>query len=557
MNNNMGAGCTPIAFLKKGFLGNKSSLIITSDFCKRKAPGSSQYKFHYGVDLRCIEGTTLYAPCKCTINTVKEGATGGGLRICLETSDNGGTKFYIWYMHMHTCNFTSANIGNTLNEGDIVGTTGGALTDPEKIRGKGSTGAHLHLEIRKGANTSACAVDPKIYFLAKHQLSIKQPNGALIPYSANGYENGVNVYGQLATSKMFCSEDCLTVTNVMQGISLVNYTDNSIATPDNKETEKEPPKKIKVSNAQERLALGIWQITKLLIDSEVQDRQICDSSISLQTGSILNFFNKVCQQPFVEFMGDTYGNQYYWIVRRPPFDKEGMLRLSTTACRSINDNDIISRNLSIETGGIYSWYQYIPTGDVMGISEQTFICPAVFFPEYASVWGSKPLSVQSLYYSFIASGSYNSNKKTQADNNSRMAKAVMKDFRYLIESNAYRPFSRSGSVTIRGTRKIKRGTMIEFSDGEVFHVDSVSHSYNVTINGVNQTTTLQLSHGIYKNLINVDEANGKKYSYFNLIDFGDYDIKDVDNSNYQSIMAKWKVNKECFNYFLSREYIKS
>lgn len=548
--------CTALSFFKRGFLGGNASLIITSDFHKRKAPGQDTYKFHYGVDIRCTSGTSLFAPCKCTLNSVKEGAMGGGLRTCLEVLDGAGTKFYIWYMHMHSCNFTSADIGKTLEEGTLIGTTGGALSDPEKLRGKYSTGPHLHLEVRKGSNDSGHAVDPKVYFLAKHQLSIKQNSGVLLPYSSNGYTDGIHAYCYSDAIKHFCSEDLLTKNDVMSGVSLVNSTTGDITTSNNSETETDKPKKHdRVTNSTERLALGIWQITKLLMDSDVQDKQIADSSISMQTGSIINFFNKVCQQPFVEFFGDTYGNQYYWIVRRPPFDKDGMLRLNTTACRSISNDEIINRNFSIETGNIYSWYQYIPTGDVLGVSEQTFLCPAVFFPEYASIWGSRPLSVQSMYFNFISAGMYNLDKSSQQNNADRMAKAVVKDFRYLIESNAYRPFSRCGTVTIKGTRKVKRGTMVEFDDGEVFHVDSVSHSYSINVGGVSQTTTLQLSHGIYKNLINIDEANGKKYSYFNLIDFGDYDIKDVDNSNYRDIMSKWKVNKECFNYFLSRKHI--
>lgn len=527
-----------IEYFNIGFLGGKTELIITSDFRNRKAPGAKKYSFHYGIDLRAASGTNITAPVSGEVGNVTMSKK-GGLGFCLKTKDTDNTPFYIWFFHMHQCLFSKKDIGKKIIAGTLIGQSGGdPRIDSATIAGAYSTGPHLHLEVRKGGNDSAHAVDPKCYFLGRHVLMYA--NGTF--YSENNYVGGV--YGGAGT--MFSSDATLTVTDVMSGVSLVNDLE-SLGTMSNAETEYDAPKKKRLPEAFERYALGIWQITKLLIDSSVQHKQICDSSISTQTGSILNFFNKVCQQPFVEFMGDTFGNQFYWLIRKPPFDREGFLR-GMNSIRNISEDVIINRSFQYETE-VYSWYRYIPTGDVLGVSEQLFMSPAVFFPEYAAIWGSKPLCIQSAYFNVNAAGMNNLDHKAESNNGNRIAKNIVADFKFIIECNAYRPFSRRGSVTIKGTRKIKRGTFVEFDDGEVFHVDAVSHSHVVSLGNAQQTTTLQLSHGIYKEYI-----NNEKNSYFNIIDFG-LDKEEVRSDNYRSIMSRWKVNVECFNFFYKKKFL--
>ena len=64
---------------------------------------------------------------------------------------------------------------------------------------------------------------------------------------------------------------------------------------------------------------GIWQIIRLAVDSSVAGRRIADSSISYPDGSLINQFRKNVQEPFAEFFTDTYGDQFFFIVRKPPF----------------------------------------------------------------------------------------------------------------------------------------------------------------------------------------------------------------------------------------------
>ena len=95
---------------------------------------------------------------------------------------------------------------------------------------------------------------------------------------------------------------------------------------------------------------------------------------------------------------------------------------------------------------------------------------------------------------------------------------------------------------------------MQFEDGQVFHVDSVSHSFNVTSNSVSNTTTLQLSHGIYANFIKTQKTeNFGDVSYFDLIDWGDnFDINDVDGENFQDVISQWHVRTDCLIFFLNK-----
>ena len=324
---------------------------------------------------------------------------------------------------------------------------------------------------------------------------------------------------------------------------------------DESATETRVVNKPKKTAVADRLAPGIWQITKLLMDSSVEDKQVIDSSIAVQTGSLLNFFNKVCQQPFVEFMGDTYGSQYYFITRRPPTDREGVLRMMENTMTVIGEEELVSTQLDWNREGVYSWYQYLPQGDVIGVPELQYLIPAVLFPEYAQLWGSKPMIIRSNYYNLEQAGLFNSDNDEQLKENcNRVMRVMMNDFKYLVESNAYNPFVRMGTISIRGNRKIKRGTAIRLaSTNEVFHVDAVSHSFNITNNRVSRSTVLTVSRGMFMPYINGVKEGGKTYSYFDIIDFGFDDIEKVNQDNFKEILSKWHVNWDVFGFFIQKQ----
>lgn len=323
---------------------------------------------------------------------------------------------------------------------------------------------------------------------------------------------------------------------------------------------------------------GIWQIIKLIVDFTVQNRLVADSSIGNEHGSLINAIQKVCQEPFVEFFGDTYEDQYYLTVRKPPFDREGFINLLTgTTTSSQNPNQIVSHNPMIvdindedvleeqlQYGAeAFSWYHLNPQGNFIGGDDMSFYyLRAIFLKEYADIFGSRPMDIVSNYipYQPIVTGGKQLGE-------AYMIKQGIYDLQYMIQSNAYLPFVRRGQIVItNGNRKIKRGSLIRLvSTGEVGHVESVIHEASFNKNSIDRKTTIVVDRMMVEKFVTgqfIDDiAGGKqKVSYFDLIDTTiDQSVFNNPNSTVdsfnQQILSKWKVNVEVFNFFLqSRQF---
>lgn len=320
---------------------------------------------------------------------------------------------------------------------------------------------------------------------------------------------------------------------------------------------------------------GIWQIIKLVIDSTIQNRLLVDSSIGNEHGSLINAIHKVCQEPFVEFFGDTIGDQYYLTVRKPPFDQAGFISLldgitideqgkpksgvSSDGLIGINieDSDILEESLQYGAEA-FSWYHINSQGNFAGGDEMAFAyLRAVFLKEYADIFGSRPLDLTTNYIPF-----YPLVSKDQSFNNAYFIKQGVLDLQYMIQSNAYLPFVRRGSITIaNGNRRIKRGTLVRLvSTGEIGFVESVQHNASFSMGSIERTTTINLDRIMVERFIkgvNIDIDNKQvDVSYFNLIDtdidqavFNNPSLT-VDEFNAQ-VIGKWKVNVDVFNYFLN------
>lgn len=519
----------------RGFLKGQTTLYVTSDFGKRDL--GDGIKNHYGIDIGVPTGTVLLAPLSGVIYAIKVQNNLAGLYVTIEHTTATKDKLYILMMHLHSVEST-LSIGSTVQEGDKIGTTGG---DPSDQPNAGcSTGAHLHLEIRKGANQSSNAVDPKRYFLVRENL-VAKINGTAICTKESDFD---------------VNNDYTFNGAVLQTITATKYsTETDITVASATEVKKETTKKT-ITTTSERLAPGIWQITKLLIDSSVKDKQIADSTLATQQGSLLNYFNKVCQKPLVEFCGDTFGNQYYWFVRKPPFDKVGIASMMDLTMLDLSDDEIINTNLAWSDNEVFSWYQFIPYSDFFGKIESTSITPAVFFPEYAAIWGSRPLSVQSNYFNWLGSGAYNNDEDTNNQNSGRIFRNAIKDLQFLIESNVYTPFTRKGTIVIDGDRRIKRGTLVRHTTGEIFYVDAVNNSYSVNLNTVERKTTLTVSRGMYYDYINEKTVDDEPISYFNLIDWGEnFNLGDITVDNWREHLSQWKVNYNTFKFFLAKKQL--
>jgi len=324
------------------------------------------------------------------------------------------------------------------------------------------------------------------------------------------------------------------------------------------------------------LAKGIWQIVKLVIDSTVQNRLLADQSIGNEFGSLLNAVRKICQEPFVEFFGDVYGDQYYFTVRKQIFDKAGFSSMINGISNNeagkpashpdiiidINSDDITDCSLEYGTNDAFSWYRINPVGNTMGGDNSMAFAylKAVFFKEYASIFGSKPLDISTNFIPIfpILSG------EDQFLSEAYMLKQAIYDLKFLIESNQYLPFSKSGSITIQGgNRRIKRGMFVRLVDSkEIAYIESISHFASISMNQINRTTVLQLSHILKEEYIRGINVEGIEdvVSYFNIINieipenFVTNDKASWSSWNSQ-VVSKWRVNVPVFNYFLQQRHL--
>lgn len=597
--------------LKYGWLGGKKELYITSPYGPRKF---GKHTFHYGVDIGVPVGTKILAPFSGTLTSMGIGGGGAGLYCTLKSGN-----ILLRFMHLSWC-YLGERRGKTaeVKEGQIIAKTGGAKGN--RLSGS-STGPHLHFEyIYNGKH-----INP-IYILSEKLIGkIKQ----------NVMSNGANFVKE--STPHLGDDKPMEEINISE-VEILESADSAESyLTDENATEDLPY--IPVETVEGK-AIGIWQIIKLAMDSSVASLMLFDASISQQTGSLMNFFNKACQQPLVEFSGDTFGDQYYFLVRRPPFDKEGMIKALNTQhmfevnvqkleaelgklkedsgkywendnqsdrtssnwiirmrywykqygygtnywnkVRQLEDDirngkeiqneylqkanpyviekkDIMNSNISFNTQGIYSWYQFYPQYELAGDKMQ-YVVPAVMFPEYAAIYGSRPLQIQSQYASFKGLGTRDAQRNGLKDEVSdKRCRSILDDLKYLIESNAYNPFVRQGTLTIIGTRRIRRGMFIEvcIESGvpEIFYVEGVSHSYGIQGNTVSDTTTLQLSHGMVKKFIKESNKQLGEISYFDLIEFKDYEKNrnNLNIGNWREVISHWAVNKEVFKFFLQKK----
>ena len=508
-----------IPVFKIGWLNNRTSLPISSPMGMRNG------KMHNGIDIAVPVNNKIYAPIGGRIIQISTQRGGAGLYLKLRYYYEANSYYDLVFMHLHE---TAVSQGQSVAEGDLIAYSGGDVSDTPNC-GR-TTGPHLHFEIRKGSMavnpmpflSETCVYNGKVV----HAGRVFAAPSESIDDSAANYQN----------------------TDITSGVD-PNAIEQDVVT-------KNPTKTGAVG---ERLAPGIWQITKLIMDSSVSQRQIFDSSISMQTGPLVNFFNKVCQQPFVELSGDTFGDQYYFMVRKPPYDKEGIKRMQSLVSYLIDESEIVSTNIGWSTGGIYSWYQLIPFAEFGGLDQTLLYMPAIFFPEYAAIWGSKQLVVQSQYVNFYMSGYWNQETdEAKKNNGENIIKNSIRDLKYLIESNAYNPFTRSGTIVLNGDRRIKRGTLIIMPNNEQFYVDAVANSFSVSKSSVERTTTLTVSRGMFQEFIDGVEVNGDLMSYFNIIDFGDnFDVNSITIEEWKKTLSSWKVNVNVFAFFLKRSQMLS
>ena len=319
---------------------------------------------------------------------------------------------------------------------------------------------------------------------------------------------------------------------------------------------------------------GVWQIIKFFIDEASNDRRVADDSFVNPEGTLLEFFQRVCQMPFVEFFGDTYIDTFDFVIRKPPFDKEAVQSVvKDKQYIEIDNSDLLSYNLYFDERN-YSWYQIQPQNGLFaddGYTSLTYL-PIVYFPQMAAVFGNKRLITPNNY---ISSEAMDGNKYNEKHNT--FIRKMLNDYLFLIESNIYLPFTRKGNITINGDRRVKVGSFIKLNKtNELLYVTGVSQ-YGSYGQQIDRTTTIQVERGMVFDYVlgnGVTETEGfattdtvfaeaSRISYFNILNselIRKTMLHKIEETGGAKIVEKdsasFGLNESIFNFFLNRNQMK-
>ena len=329
---------------------------------------------------------------------------------------------------------------------------------------------------------------------------------------------------------------------------------------------------------------GVWGIVQLNIDNSVKERRISGENLINPSGSLISLINSICVTPFVEMIMDTYTDKFELTVRQPPFSREALKSvIEDQLYITVSRSDILEYNLENETE-YYSYYKISPHGQLIGNEDGIFesIIPIINLPFFCERFGSKGYEVTDAYISRISIEGDNEKYKENSINS--LIGGILNDLMYLIDSTVYLPFTRNGSITINGDRRIKVGSFIYFeATNEIFYVNSVQNSISIDNSSINRTTTLSVSRGMIKDnilsnkrgAVNFFENQVKEfeksinvldisydieeeiYSYFDIVDIEKLKEKIQENIDFSSKQVDFDViiNKKAFEYFTKRNQL--
>ena len=297
---------------------------------------------------------------------------------------------------------------------------------------------------------------------------------------------------------------------VINQLSSIGIVDDSLFASCAKITEKLPVETGDDKYKQkDNKVKGIWQMVRVFVDEALEDRRIVDRSLVNPEGTLLDFFNKVCQEPFVEFWGDTYMNEFDLIVRQPPFTGKAVKDvINSESYITIASQDLLSLSLQYDDR-VYAWYRIMPQNAMMGNSQFSSLAfvPIIFFNEYCELYGNKRCITNDIY---ISEKSFMGRNGSQ--NLNTLSQALVNDLLFVIETSAYLPFTRKGTITINGDRRIKVGTFIFLeATNELFYVTAVTNTATFGNEAVDRTTIVTVERGML-----VDSIDGEN-SYFNIV----------------------------------------
>jgi|GEM_PF-3954424 len=275
----------------------------------------------------------------------------------------------------------------------------------------------------------------------------------------------------------------------------------------------------RATKVKQELGAGIWQIITAVVDETARPRKLVDSSLATAQGSLLSYLQKVCQAPFLEFYGDTYGDRYFLVARRPPHNRADYRLLLATADTlpdyHLEPQNCYEQDLGFSDQTSYSWYTLEPRGNFFGTkgSLRLAYLPSIFFPEFAEIYGNRHSQVVSNYINYDGLVSTGQELKTQ-----NLDEQAAADLKWLVETTAYLPYSRSGTVRTRFDRRKRFGMAIRhLGTKEAFLIESVTQQWAITDQGVQADTTLQLTRGLVDDV--ATDGSSIFDRYFELVDF--------------------------------------
>lgn len=309
---------------------------------------------------------------------------------------------------------------------------------------------------------------------------------------------------------------------------------------------------------------GIWKIIQLAVDEQISNRLTPGEKLIKPEGDLLGFFNQICQKPFVEFFGDTDSLGFVFIVRQPPFTKSVLQEVVRNKLYyEIEESDFLGYNLQFDNT-FYTSIKIEPCNQFGGIDAAVSesLIPVIFFSKYAEIWGNKHVEFQDQYISKLAMGSDN---KVVTET---FLDGLLNDYKLIIETHSYLPFTRKGSLSLNRDRRIKvGGFVLNKATNELFYVDSVTHSYSSSGSRLDKTTSINVSRGMkVPYILGGSYIFDKKiedipFTYFDIVD-ADLIIKNIKSvkdgsvENSKNINTNFTVNETAFDYFLKRKHFR-
>jgi hypothetical protein len=313
---------------------------------------------------------------------------------------------------------------------------------------------------------------------------------------------------------------------------------------------------------------GVWQIINLNFDSAVVERMITGENLINPSGNLMAFINTACQEPFVECIMDIYKDEFELTVRQPPFDKKALISVvKEQSYIKINKSDLIDFNI-INENEFYSYYEINPVGQIWG-NEDSFmssIIPIINLPFFTEKYGSRGYKVTDSYINRVTIEGDNGKKK--GNDLDTLISGLLNDLTYIIESTMYLPFTRKGTITMNGDKRIKVGSFVyNEATNEIFYVIGVSNSISINNSLIERTTSLNVVRGlVIDNIISETRTaltdagfeTQKTTTYFDLIDT-DKLKEDIDNQIFEkgkSFDYEVIINEDVFNYFTKKQHLR-